>query len=156
MQPWIAALGASLERGARAAGRLWPAASHYYHPQRAAGTLRCHFRQRAHDDAFSHPGLTDITSWVDFTAVAEAADAAGFQVAGFATQAAFLLGGGIEAHLARASDGASERERVELAHGARQLLLPGEMGESFKVMLLAKGIATPLSGMRLQDLRGSL
>ncbi len=82
-------------------------------------------RQRAHDDPFSNPGLTDLTCWVDFTAVAEAADAAGFEVAGFATQAAFLLGGGIEARLARANQAAGERERAEFAHGARQLLLPG-------------------------------
>ena len=66
--------------------------AHYYHPQRASGTLRCHFKQRAHDDPFINVGVQDITAWVDFTRVAEAADAAALEVRGFATQAAFLLG----------------------------------------------------------------
>jgi hypothetical protein len=43
----------------------------YYSPARDRGTLRCHFRQRAHDDPFVWPGLQDITAQVDFTAVAE-------------------------------------------------------------------------------------
>ena len=41
------------------------------------GSLRAHYRHRAHDDPFLYPGLTDLSTWVDFTAVAEAADATG-------------------------------------------------------------------------------
>ena len=44
-------------------------------------------------------GLQDITAWVDFTRVAEAADGAGLEVLGFATQAAFLIGAGMESLL---------------------------------------------------------
>ena len=54
-------------------------------PDRATGTLRCHFRHRAHSDPFINVGLQDITAWVDFTRVAEAADSAGLEVLGFAT-----------------------------------------------------------------------
>ena len=82
---------------------------HYYHPQRARGTLRCHFRQRAHDDPFINVGVQDITAWVDFTRVAQAACAAGLQVSGFATQAAFLLALGIEGLVAAAADGVRAR-----------------------------------------------
>ena len=70
-----------------------------------------------------------------------------------------LLGGGIEARLAAALEGAGpgELSRVTLARGARQLLLPGEMGESVKLMLLTRGIdAGAADAFRLQDLRGSL
>ena len=67
-----------------------------------------------------------------------AADAAGLEVAGFATQAAVLLGGGIEARLAAAMEHADEARRARLAHGVRQLLLPGEMGESVKLVLLTR------------------
>jgi SAM-dependent MidA family methyltransferase len=155
--PWIAAVGAMLGRGAMVLADYGLPRRHYYHPQRASGTLRCHYRHRAHDDPFVYPGLTDLSTWVDFTAVAEAADAAGLEVAGFATQAAVLLGGGIEARLAAAFDGADERSRAVLARGARQLLLPGEMGESVKLMLLTRGIdATAADAFALQDLRGSL
>ena len=78
--------------------------AHYYHPQRADGTLRCYFKQRAHDNPFINIGVQDITAWVDFTRVAEAALAAGLEVAGFVTQAAFLLGTGIEAMTAEVDD----------------------------------------------------
>ena len=156
--PWIGALGALLGRGAVLLADYGLPRRHYYHPQRHGGSLRAHYRHRAHDDPFLYPGLTDLSVWVDFTAVAEAATAAGLEVAGFATQAAVLLGGGIEARLAAAFADADEVTRARLAHGARQLLLPGEMGESVKLMLLTRGIgaeAVP-EGFRLQDLRGSL
>src|SRR5215207_6902299 len=90
--PWIAGLGACLERGVILLFDYGLPRAHYYHPQRSAGTLRCHFKHRAHDDPFINLGVQDITAWVDFTRVAEAADAAGLHVCGFATQAAFLLG----------------------------------------------------------------
>jgi len=117
--------------------------SHYYHPQRNQGTLRCHYKHRVHDDPLVYVGAQDITAWVDFTRVAEAADAAGLQVQGFTTQTAFLLGLGIEA-LVRDVREASE---------ARQLLMPGEMGEAFKAIALARKIDVPLRGFSVQDLR---
>src|ERR1019366_2625984 len=99
------------------------------------------------------PGLQDITAWVDFTRVAEAAVDAQLEVAGFCTQAAFLLANGIEAELAAASN---TLERARLASQARVLLLPGEMGERFKVMALTRGFDEPLCGFAYQDLRRSL
>ena len=67
------------------------------------GTLLCHFRHRFHDDPLINVGVQDIGAWVDFTAVAEAASAAGLAVAGFATQAHFLIGNGLEQLLAPAA-----------------------------------------------------
>ena len=88
--------------------------------------------------------VQDITAWVDFTRVGEAALAAGLEVTGFATQAAFLLGNGIEPMLSEAADVAG---RARLAGEARRLLLPGEMGESFKVMALCRNLRQPLAGI---------
>jgi SAM-dependent MidA family methyltransferase len=146
VEPWIASLGDCLERGLVLLFDYGLPRAHYYHPQRTDGTLRCHFKQRAHDDPFINVGVQDITAWVDFTRVAEAADAAALEVRGFATQAAFLLGLGIEQMV---SD-------VRLASEARQLLMPGEMGEAFKAMALTRNLDTPLSGFTVQDLRHSL
>jgi SAM-dependent MidA family methyltransferase len=115
--------------------------------------LRCHFRQRVHDDPLINIGMQDITAWVDFTRVAEAAMAAGLQVSGFATQAAFLLGTGIGARLERQATGIA---RMRSSAEAQRLLLPGEMGEAFKAMALTRGLALSLAGFQLQDLRGSL
>ena len=153
---WIGAIAAGFERGAMILVDYGLPRRQLYHPDRAAGTLRCHFRQRAHDDPFSHPGLTDITAWVDFTRVAEAADAAGLEVAGFTTQAAFLLALGIEALAAQTAAGLDDARHLAEMQGLKRLLLPGEMGESVKVMVLTRDLDLPLRGLRLQDLRGSL
>jgi SAM-dependent MidA family methyltransferase len=146
IEPWIAGLSDSLEQGLMLLFDYGLPRAHYYHPQRTDGTLRCHFKQRAHNDPFINVGVQDITAWVDFTRVAEAADSARLDVSGFATQAAFLLGLGIESLI---SD-------VRLASEARKLLMPGEMGEAFKAMALTRAIDIPLSGFSVQDLRHSL
>ena len=150
----IAALGDALDRGVVLFVDYGLPRAHFYHPQRGAGSLRCYFQHRAHDDPFFHVGLTDITAWVDFTRIAAAAQNAGLCVAGFTTQAAFLLGNGIEQRMRQVGDDALAM--AKLAHQARQLLLPGEMGEAFKVMALTKNFDAPLPAFVQQDLRYSL
>ncbi|MEP7244972.1 MAG: SAM-dependent methyltransferase [Gammaproteobacteria bacterium] len=146
VEPWIASVGDCLERGVALFFDYGLPRAHFYHPQRSRGTLRCHFKQLAHDDPFVNVGVQDITAWVDFTGVAEAADSAGLQVSGFVTQAAFLLGLGIEGLV----------RDVRQSSEARQLLMPGEMGEVFKVMALTRQFDEALAGFSVQDLRHSL
>ena len=153
VEPWIGGVGGCLERGVFMLFDYGLPRSHYYHPDRVDGTLRCHFKQRAHDDPFVNVGVQDITAWVDFTRVAEAAVAANLEVLGFVTQAAFLLATGIEG---LATEAGSILDRVQRAGEARRLLLPGEMGEAFKVMALGRDFESPLTGFSLQDLRRSL
>jgi SAM-dependent MidA family methyltransferase len=157
-QPWIAGLAAQLEAGVALLIDYGLPRAQLYHPERTRGTLRCHFRHRAHDDPFVNVGLQDITAWVDFTRVAEAADGAGLDVLGFATQAGFLIGAGMESLLTTEMEiaGDDERRRATLAAEARRLLLPGEMGEVFKVIALGRAVERPLAGFSTQDLRSSL
>jgi len=153
-QPWIASLAAQLEQGVALLIDYGLPRAHLYHPQRSAGTLRCHFRHRAHDDPFVNVGLQDITAWVDFTRVAEAADSAGLEVLGFATQAAFLIGAGMESLLTTEMELASEdlQRQARLGGEARRLMMPGEMGEVFKVIALGRGYDAPLAGFSTQSL----
>jgi SAM-dependent MidA family methyltransferase len=151
--PWIAGVAACLDRGLMLMFDYGLPRAHYYHPQRTAGTLRCHFKQRVHDDPYINIGVQDITAWVDFTRVAEAAVDCGLDVAGFCTQAAFLLATGVEQFVAASTDTV---EHARLAGEARRLLLPGEMGEAFKVMALTRQCDIALAGFALQDLRQSL
>jgi SAM-dependent MidA family methyltransferase len=150
VQPWIASLSECLGRGVLLLCDYGLPRRHYYHRERASGTLRCHFKQRAHADPYINVGVQDITAWVDFTRIAEAALAANLTVSGFATQAAFLLASGLEGFVAEADDDA---QRARLAGEARRLVLPEEMGEAFKFMALTRGYDAPLSGFALQDLR---
>jgi SAM-dependent MidA family methyltransferase len=110
----------------------------YYHAQRRDGTLVGHYRHRVHADPFLWPGLSDLTSHVDFTAIAEAGERAGMHVAGFSTQASFLLGCGILDRLQAlgAPEGAGY---LRAAAAVQKLVSPAEMGELFKVLLLARG-----------------
>ncbi len=129
----------------------------YYAPARADGTLRCHYRHRAHDDPFVYPGLQDITAWVDFTTVAEAGVEAGCGLAGYTTQAHFLLGCGMEqqftAMRAAAPDAAAE---LTLSNAVQRLLMPGDMGEKFRVIALERDLHTQLLGFTVRDLAASL
>jgi SAM-dependent MidA family methyltransferase len=94
---------------------------------------------------------------VDFTAVAEAGEAAGLQLAGFTTQTAFLLGGGLEEELQWAAAQSSDPvQAARRAAGVRQLMLPGEMGEAVKLMLLTRGVDGAGGAFALRDLRDSL
>jgi SAM-dependent MidA family methyltransferase len=147
---WIQEVTASLKQGVALFVDYGLSRSEYYSAGRPRGTLRCHFRQRAHDDPFAHPGLEDITAWVDFTAVAEAADTSGLEVLGYGTQTGVLLGLGIEGDIAAAQD---ERTRIRRAAEARQLLMPTEMGETFKFIALGRGFEAPLAAFAHQDLR---
>jgi SAM-dependent MidA family methyltransferase len=151
--PAEALVGAACRRVTGGAA-LWidygfPAAE-YYHPQRSEGTLMCHYRHRAHDDPFFLPGLQDITTHVDFSAIAQAGREAGLDLLGYATQAQFLVSCGITDLLAQtpAEDVATY---APLAAQAQKLLSPAEMGEFFKVIALGKGVSAPLCGFELVD-----
>src|SRR6185503_13115471 len=136
---WLASLGASVACGSVLLVDYGLVRADHYHEQRTNGTFVCHYRHRVHDDPFLYPGLQDLTAWVDFSACAAAVAAAGFDVAGFTTQGHYLVGAlaALPAVLAPAL--ASPREQSVL----KTLVLPGEMGERFKVLLLRKGVEGP-------------
>jgi SAM-dependent MidA family methyltransferase len=157
--PRLSAWTHSVTHSLRTGAALWfdygLPRSQYYLPERHEGTLLCHFRHRAHNDPFLYPGLQDITAWVDYTLLAEASRAAGFTLAGFTTQSFFLAGLKVD-HEMRTMAGDDATEFARLANQARQLMLPGEMGERFKAMAWLRGLDLPLSGFALQDLRHTL
>jgi SAM-dependent MidA family methyltransferase len=110
----------------------------YYAPGRIDGWLRCHFRHHVHDDPLLLPGVQDITAWVDFSAVAAAGAASGARVAGYVTQSQFLMAGGLELELADMATLAPIKQ-LELSRQVKMLTLPGQMGEHFKCLALARG-----------------
>lgn len=129
--------------------------SEYYHEERKTGTLMCHYQHRAHTNPLWHPGLQDITAFVDFTDVAYSAVEAGFNISGYTTQAAFLIASGLEElHQLQVTD--DPKQQILLAQQIKTLTLPSEMGERFKVMGLTKGFGESLVGFSMQDLRNRL
>jgi SAM-dependent MidA family methyltransferase len=152
---WTHSVTRSLRRGAALWFDYGLPRSQYYLPERHEGTLLCHFRQRAHGDPLLNPGLQDITAWVDFTLLAEASGAAGFTLSGFTTQSYFLAGLGIDQEMQIMAAG-DDTQFARLANQARQLMLPGEMGERFKAMAWLRNLDLPLAGFALRDLRHTL
>ena len=137
---WIQAVAGGLQRGAMLFVDYGHPRAEYYEPGRDDGTLRAYYRHRMHADPLLWPGLQDITASVDFTALAEAGVAAGFDFAGYCSQASFLLGNGLAGVLQRieAIDDAVERQRR--TNEVKRLTLPSEMGERFQVMGFAKDV----------------
>ncbi len=153
--PWVAGIAQSLKEGVALFIDYGLPQREYYRAERREGTLLCHYRHRFHDDPLINVGVQDIGAWVDFTAVASAAVDAGMSIAGFTTQAHFLIGAGIEHFMADIAT-RPVTERVQLARQAMVLTLPGEMGERFKVIGLALNYDHPLRGFGVRDLLGSL
>lgn len=114
-------------------------AHEFYHPQRATGTLMCHYRHHAHPEPFYLPGLQDITAHVDFTAMALAAQDAGLPVLGYMSQAAFLLAAGI-GELLLETDPADVLKYLPQSKAVQKLVSPAEMGELFKVLVVGSGV----------------
>ncbi len=130
-------------------------AREYYHPQRSAGTLMCHYRHHAHDDAFYLPGLQDITAHVNFTDIAECGIDTGLELLGYTSQAFFLINCGIT-DLLKDSSPENLRDYLPLSAQLQKLTSPAEMGELFKVIALGKKMANPLSGFARGDMTRSL
>jgi SAM-dependent MidA family methyltransferase len=155
---WIAMLAQGLEQGVVLLIDYGFPRHEYYHPQRSAGTLMCHYRHHSHGDPLTLVGIQDSTAHVDFTAVAEAAVAAELDVLGFTTQANFLLGSGL-AELIPAGINNEEKltkEQLSMNHEIQMLTSPAEMGELFKVIALGKNFDQQLAGFGFKDMRGKL
>jgi SAM-dependent MidA family methyltransferase len=132
---WVQAVVGGMQRGALLFIDYGHPRAEYYQPQRSDGTLRAFHRHHVSDDVFAWPGLQDITASVDFTALAEAGEGAGFDFSGYCSQASFLIGNGLAANLAAAEARAhDEAARFALRQQAKQLTLPDAMGERFQAI----------------------
>ncbi|WP_232023916.1 class I SAM-dependent methyltransferase [Sulfurivermis fontis] len=149
-EDWLRSLAAMLQRGVAVLFDYGFPRHEYYHPQRSGGTLMCHYRHRSHPDPLILPGLQDITAHVDFSAMAAAALDAGLDVLGFANQANYLIGSGL---LELAQEAGDVRGQLEVAAQLKRLMLPGEMGELFKVLAVGRGVADGGAGFAVRDER---
>ena len=112
------------------------------------GTLRCFYKHKASDNPFCNIGMQDITTSVNFSDIADSAINKGFKISGYCTQAMFLISLGIESYLTEEKD---NEKRIKLAQQVKQLVLPGTMGEVFKVLALSKKQTVKLDGFKEQN-----
>ena len=145
---WLQCLAQRLRQGIVLCVDYGYTRGEYYHPQRSSGTLQCHYQHRVHGNPLLFPGLQDITSHVDFTAVAEAAINMDLEVLGFTLQSTFLLNNGLLDLMATSTD---MLQQLKYSQQVKQLTLPNEMGTLFKVIALGRGIDFSLQGFASQD-----
>jgi len=147
---WIGQIAKSLDQGLVLLFDYGVSRREYYSRERNQGWLRCHFRHHAHNEPLIYPGIQDCTGWVDFTAVAESAVDHGLDLAGYVTQAQFLINGGLEDELAGIAD-LPVADQLELSKQVKLLTLPGEMGENFKCIGLGCGDLTGVTAFSSVD-----
>src|SRR5690606_18482044 len=98
--------------------------------------------QHRHEDVLASPGVADLSSHVDFAALATVARGHGLD-AHLATQGAFLLGMGMLERAGRLGAKADAAGREKLAGEVERLAGPQAMGELFKVLaILPAGVTT--------------
>jgi SAM-dependent MidA family methyltransferase len=119
---------------------------------RHRGTLKAIRQHSVSANPYEAPGEQDITTDVNFTALATAVEKLDMQTQKLITQSQFLMGIGEHNQFADAfEDCRLPQERAKVALQLKHLVTPAGMGESFHVFVASKGIeaekAAALAGL---------
>jgi SAM-dependent MidA family methyltransferase len=126
----------------------------YYHPQRSKGTLMAHHRHHAIQDPFYLPGLSDLTTHVEWSQIARCALEENADDVYLSNQAAYLLDAGIGEIALELGDPGNPEVFLPISNSLQKLLSEAEMGELFKVFAFSKNLDALLPGYTLEDLPG--
>lgn len=152
---WIDLLSSKVERGYVLGVDYGYTRDQFYSPARVQGTLRCYSKHRVMPSPLLEVGHADITAHVDWTSVAERAEACGLRVAGFADQHRFITG--LAANLLRAE--LSDANAAQSRRALQTLLHPNLLGRTFQFLALGKKTppGSQLSGFKFaREARKSL
>jgi NADH dehydrogenase [ubiquinone] 1 alpha subcomplex assembly factor 7 len=114
----------------------------YGHTATAPGDSLQAVRAHKFTDPLAEPGEADLTTQVDFAALARTAQRAGAVTHGPLGQGEFLRRLGIEARAARLKANATPQQTADIDAALTRLTAAGQMGELFKVM----GVTDPRLG----------
>lgn len=104
--------------------------------ERPAGTLMCYHRHQLVTDPFVNLGEQDITSHVNFDVMRGIADGLGWETEPLKTQRQFLMEWGLESYLLEEqARGLLNPARIQERLGFRDLLLPGGISDTMKVLV---------------------
>ncbi len=122
----------------------YPAAE-LYAPLRKNGTLLCYYRHRVEENPYIRVGRQDMTAHVDFTTLIRRGEELGLAKVWFGEQYRFLMGAGmLEEMMTLEARAGSEEELLKNRLLLKKLILPdGGMGDTFKVLIQAKGVDNP-------------
>ncbi|QSV46332.1 class I SAM-dependent methyltransferase [Geobacter benzoatilyticus] len=142
---WLESAAASLERGFILTIDYGYLAPELYGPMRLNGTLLCYYRHTTEENPYIRVGLQDITTHVDFTTLALRGEELGLSKVWYGEQYRFLMAAGMMQELMALEAAAkTEKEQIAIRISLKKLILPeGGMGDTFKVLIQAKGVDHP-------------
>ena len=150
---WINSIYKSMKKGVVLLIDYGMNRKEYHHIDRAKGTLRCYHKHKVNNNPFENIGKQDITTSVNFSDIAQTALESGFSVDGYCNQAMFLISMGINDYL---MNNKNSNEYIKLVEQTKKLIMPGSMGEIFKVLALSKKQSLKLQGFKEQNLVNTL
>lgn len=154
---WIKSVGELLDEGFVVTVDYGFPAKELFKTHRGS-TLQCYYKHTMNDNPFQRIGYQDMTSKVDFTSLAKAGEESGLEVTGFTTQFYFLMGLGVLEELKEIGElNVNRLDILKWNQGIKELMLPGGMGDDFKVLIQHKGVEKPLlKGFGFKDLEYTL
>ncbi len=146
---WLQRAAAVLKKGFLLTVDYGHRARELYGPAHLRGTLLAYRDHRTNEDWLGWPGLQDLTSHVNFTALEEQGKELGLEPLALVTQTQFLLSlGRSSGYLQSLEGGTVDVKKLEQLQQFKQLIHPGGMGETFKVLAQSKGApGAKLSGL---------
>ncbi|MCL6634777.1 MAG: SAM-dependent methyltransferase [Peptococcaceae bacterium] len=146
---WLGEISENLGRGFVLTIDYGGSAEELYAKSRFNGTMRCFRRHRLVNDPYDAIGAQDITASVNFSSLRRWGEAFGLKTAGLLTQAEFLVNGGLLGLAGGRDDYGYDEEAHRTADAVKKLILPGGMGNVFRVLVQYKGFAAvpPLTGL---------
>ena len=126
-------------------------AEELYASHRKSGTLLCYYKHMVIEDPYINIGEQDITSHVDFSTLIKVGEGEGMMTLGLTDQMHFLFGLGIgEIIESIGSRADTETEALKQRLLIKNLIMPGRMGEVFKILIQQKGFdnISVLSGLK--------
>jgi SAM-dependent MidA family methyltransferase len=136
---WLSSLASGLTDGYIITIDYGYLRSELYTPQHRQGTVMCYKNHLVYEDPFLFPGAMDMTSHVNFSYLMDEGKKAGLQNLAYSSQSQFLIGAGILDYLQNHQETdpfggvATKRNRA-----IRQLVMPGGMGDQFRVLVQRK------------------
>jgi len=146
---WLAEAGGRLGRGFVLTVDYGHEAAELYNERHERGTALAYAQHTVSEDLLRSPGEQDLTAHVNFTALDRWGERCGLQRTGAVTQLEFLMAMGRGNEFADLYEpGASEIEKLRARLLLKTLIHPEGMGETFRVFVQHKGMASPrLTGL---------
>lgn len=140
---WIKNISRCLKRGFAITIDYGHPAEGLYSDIRSRGTLMCYYKHTTNESPLERIGNQDITAHVNFTSLMKAGEEEDIKTTGLAKQSHFLITLGILDEMNRS------RNDIKKVLTMKNLIIPGGMGDTFKILIQHKGIDSPeLIGLR--------